>query len=132
MSQIGVFRAAPCDLHYIHYSGYMDSIRAQQAFAALSQGTRLECFRLLVRHEPEGLAAGQIAQVLAVPQNTMSAHLGILARAGLVKADRHGRSIVYRADIEGLRGLMLFLLKDCCSGTIDMEPLIAGLRACAP
>jgi DNA-binding transcriptional ArsR family regulator len=110
----------------------MDSIGAQQAFAALSQGTRLECFRLLVRHEPAGLAAGQIAQVLAVPQNTMSAHLGVLARAGLVKADRRGRSIVYRADIESLRGLILFLLKDCCGGTIDIEPLIAGLRACAP
>ncbi|MBN9529878.1 MAG: helix-turn-helix transcriptional regulator [Alphaproteobacteria bacterium] len=110
----------------------MDSIDAQQAFAALSQATRLECFRLLVRHEPTGLAAGQIAQALDVPQNTMSTHLGILARAELVRADRRGRSIVYRADIEGLRDLMLFLLKDCCGGTIDIEPLIAGLRACAP
>lgn len=109
----------------------MDSTDAQQAFAAFSQSTRLECFRLLVRHEPGGLPAGQIAQALAVPQNTMSAHLGVLARAGLVRAERRGRSIVYRADLEGLRGLMLFLLKDCCGGTVDVEPLIAGLRACA-
>src|SRR3546814_1566734 len=62
--------------------------------------TRLETFRLLVRHEPEGLAAGDIARSLDVPQNTMSAHLAILARAGLVRSERHSRSIIYRARSE--------------------------------
>ncbi len=50
----------------------MDPENAILALAALAQPTRLDVFRLLVQHEPEGLAAGDIAKMLAVPQNTMS------------------------------------------------------------
>ena len=53
----------------------MDPENVILALAALAQPTRLDVFRLLVKHEPEGLAAGDIAKVLAVPQNTMSSHL---------------------------------------------------------
>ncbi|TPE58922.1 helix-turn-helix transcriptional regulator, partial [Sandaracinobacter neustonicus] len=95
----------------------MDSENALSALAALSQQTRLDAFRLLVRHEPEGLPAGDIARHLDVPANTLSTHLAILARAGLVTSERHGRVIQYRADVDGLRALMLFLVKDCCAGS---------------
>lgn len=101
------------------------------ALAALAQTTRLETFRLLVRHEPEGLAAGDIANHLAVPANTMSAHLGVLSRAGLITAERRSRSIVYRADLDRLGDLVLFLLNDCCQGRADLcQPLIAQLSPC--
>ena len=69
----------------------MENELAIAALGALAHGTRLDVFRLLVRHEPDGLAAGEIARRLDVPQNTMSAHLGILARAGLVRSERHSR-----------------------------------------
>lgn len=109
----------------------MDSNSAIAAFGALAQPTRLDVFRLLVRREPDGLAAGEIARQLGVPQNTMSAHLGILARAGIVRAERHGRSIVYRADLDGLRALTLFLVKDCCAGSPELcAPLLAELAPC--
>ncbi|ODU22330.1 MAG: transcriptional regulator [Sphingomonas sp. SCN 67-18] len=109
----------------------MESESTILALSALAQSTRLDVFRLLVRHEPEGLAAGKIARQLDVPQNTMSAHLGILARAGLVKARRHSRSIVYRADLDALRTVTLFLVKDCCGGRSELcEPLIADLTPC--
>ena len=109
----------------------MDKDSAIVAFAALAQGTRLDVFRLLVRHEPEGLAAGEIARQLDVPQNTMSAHLGILARAGIVRAERQSRSIIYRADLDGLRALTLFLVKDCCAGSPELcVPLLAELTPC--
>ena len=98
---------------------------------ALSQTTRLDTFRLLVRHEPMGLPAGEIARELGVPQNTMSSHLGVLARAGLVQSERQSRSIIYRADLDGLRDVILFLLKDCCNGNAALcEPLIAELTPC--
>jgi DNA-binding transcriptional ArsR family regulator len=98
------------------------------ALGALAQGTRLEVFRLLVRHEPGGMAAGEIARQLGVPQNTMSAHLAILARAGIVRSERHSRSIIYRADLDGLRALTLFLVKDCCAGSPELcAPLLAEL-----
>jgi len=109
----------------------MEQSSAITALGALAQGTRLEVFRLLVRHEPEGMAAGEIARQLGVPQNTMSAHLGILARAGLVRSERHSRSIIYRADLDGLRDLTLFLIKNCCAGSSDLcAPLIAELTPC--
>ncbi|MEG3123607.1 ArsR/SmtB family transcription factor [Sphingomonas sp. GB1N7] len=109
----------------------MDEDTAITAFGALAQPTRLDTFRLLVRHEPDGLPAGQIAKLIDVPQNTMSAHLGILSRAGLIKSERQSRSIIYRADIDGLRDLTLFLIKDCCGGRAELcAPLIAELAPC--
>jgi DNA-binding transcriptional ArsR family regulator len=109
----------------------MESDQAMLAFAALSQGTRLDVFRLLVKHEPDGLAAGDIARQLGVPHNTMSVHLAVLARAGLISARRHSRSIVYRAALGQLRDLVSFLLKDCCAGRPEIcAPVIADLAAC--
>ena len=109
----------------------MESEDALTALAALGQPTRLEAFRLLVRHEPEGLAAGDLAQALAVPANTLSAHLNVLSHAGLVRGERRGRSIVYRADVERISGLVLYLLKDCCGGRADLcRPLAAELNPC--
>lgn len=113
----------------------MDNETTIAALAALAQGTRLDTFKLLVRHEPDGLPAGEVARELAVPHNTMSAHLAILARAGLVTGERHSRSIVYRANLDRLRDVTLYLLKDCCGGREELcAPLIAELTApcCVP
>lgn len=111
----------------------MDSTEAIVVLAALAQATQLDTFKLLVRHEPEGVPAGELARTMAIPQNTMSAHLAVLSRAGLVRGERHSRSIVYRADIERLRELTLFLVKDCCGGRPDLcAPLIADLSPCCP
>lgn len=111
----------------------MELSDALAALAALSQETRLAAFRHLVRHEPDGVAAGDLARHFAIPQNTLSAHLAVLGRAGLVSARRNGRSIAYRADLTRLRATILFLLKDCCGGRADIcAPLIAELSPCLP
>lgn len=71
--------------------------------------------------------------MLAVPQNTMSSHLGVLARAGLIRAERRSRLMIYRAEIAALRDLTLYLVKDCCGGRAELcEPLIADLTRCCP
>lgn len=109
----------------------MESTDAIVALAALAQSTRLEAYRLLVRHEPDGLPAGELARLLDVPQNTMSAHLATLSRAGLVEGERQSRSIIYRARLDQLRDLTLFLLKDCCGGDAELcAPIIAALTPC--
>lgn len=109
----------------------MDNDSAISALGALAQSTRLDAFRLLVRHAPEGLAAGEIARQLDVPQNTMSVHLATLARAGLIQSERRSRVINYRADLDQLKTLTLFLVKDCCGGRAELcEPLIAELIPC--
>jgi DNA-binding transcriptional ArsR family regulator len=107
----------------------MELENAILALAAIAQSTRLGVFRLLVRHEPEGLAAGDIAKALAVPQNTMSAHLAILARAGLVMSERKSRSIIYRANLEAFQGLTSFMVEDCCGSRAE---LCAPVAACKP
>jgi len=94
----------------------MDTIRATKALGALSQETRLETFRLLVRYGSAGMAAGDIARKLQVPHNTMSSHLSILVNAGLVGSRRDGRSIIYSVNFDGTRDLLSFLVEDCCRG----------------
>ncbi len=111
----------------------MDELSALAALAALSQATRLQTFRLLVGREPDGVPAGELARLIGVPQNTLSTHLSILANAGLVRGERHSRSIIYRADLARLRETILFLLKDCCGGRADLcAPLFADLSPCCP
>ncbi len=109
----------------------MESLDATNALGSLAQLTRLDVFRLLVRHEPNGLAAGEIARQLDVPANTMSTHLAILTRAGLTTSIRHSRSIIYRANLDALRTLMVFLAKDCCGGREELcAPLAEQLACC--
>jgi DNA-binding transcriptional ArsR family regulator len=109
----------------------MDIQLSVAALSALAQPTRLEVFRLLVRHEPGGLAAGEIAKQLNVPHNTMSTHLTILSRAGLVSSERKGRSIVYRVDLDMVRSFFVYLLKDCCDGRPELcQPLLDDLTPC--
>ncbi|WP_321326004.1 metalloregulator ArsR/SmtB family transcription factor [uncultured Parasphingorhabdus sp.] len=109
----------------------MDNKDALNAFAALSQVTRLNVFRLLVKTGEEGMLAGDISDALDVRQNTMSANLSILTQSGLVRNERQGRSIRYFADMNGVRGLLAFLMEDCCGGHLGLcQPVIDEI-ACA-
>ncbi|WP_225769596.1 helix-turn-helix transcriptional regulator [Inquilinus sp. Marseille-Q2685] len=83
---------------------------------ALSQETRLEIFRLLVKAGLDGMAAGEIARRLGAPQNTISTHLSTLEDAGLLRSKRAGRSIAYAADLRSMGDLIQFLVEDCCQG----------------
>ncbi len=94
----------------------MDSCAAIEAFAALAQETRLAVFQLLMREGPDGLVAGEIAQRLDVHPSTLSAHLNLLSRAGLLASKRRQRHIIYSVDINGTRQLLRFLTDDCCDG----------------
>jgi ArsR family transcriptional regulator len=107
--------------------------RALSALAALGQPTRLEIFRLLMRHQPSGLPAGTIAARLGCPHNTLSTHLAILARADLVRGTRAGRTIIYRADVTGMRSMIAYLVTDCCDGHPDLCDFAgaAGEPACS-
>ncbi|MCG6206280.1 metalloregulator ArsR/SmtB family transcription factor [Rhodopseudomonas sp. HC1] len=112
----------------------METQHALNALSALSQETRLAVFRMLVRREPDGVAAGDLAKAIGVPANSMSVHLGVLSHAGLVTSERRSRSIIYRANLARFRDLMLFMLKDCCDGRSEIcAPLIADLTTpCCP
>jgi ArsR family transcriptional regulator, arsenate/arsenite/antimonite-responsive transcriptional repressor / arsenate reductase (thioredoxin) len=91
-----------------------------EGLGSLAQPTRLAAFRHLLNSHPESLAAGEIARRCDVPHNTMSTHLSILTRAGLIVVERQGRAMNYRADVRGFRGLIKFLAHDCCNGRPEL------------
>jgi ArsR family transcriptional regulator len=90
------------------------------AFSALGQPKRLEAFQLLLKREPEGLHAGDLARIMDTPFNTMSAHMAILTRAKLVSSAKQGRFITYRVDISYFAKIMSFLFKGCCDGRLEL------------
>lgn len=109
----------------------METEAALAALSALAHPTRLEAFRLLVRHEPDGLSTGALVTASGLTQSTFSTHLAVLAKADLVTAEKQGRSQIQRASIATLRDLMIFLAKDCCQGRSELcEPLLAELTCC--
>ena len=108
----------------------MDELQAVFAFSALSQPTRLEVVRLLVKAGANGRLSGEIGDELGVRQNTMSANLNILARAGLIRNERQGRAVRYFADMDGIRRLLAFLLQDCCGGKPELCRTVLDQIAC--
>lgn len=102
---------------------------AVAALSALAQEHRLALFRLLVQAGKKGMAAGAIADALGVPNSSLSFHLAHLSRAGLIRQERQGRSLVYRADYEAMNGLIAFLMENCCGGAPCAPDLACGSTA---
>ena len=105
----------------------MDSAAAIAALGSLAQEHRLAIFRRLVQAGEDGLAAGAIAESLGVPNSSLSFHLAHLTRAGLIRQERRGRSLIYSADYAGMNALVGFLMENCCAGAG-----CAPDTACAP
>jgi ArsR family transcriptional regulator, arsenate/arsenite/antimonite-responsive transcriptional repressor / arsenate reductase (thioredoxin) len=109
----------------------MDASIAIATFGALAQPTRLAAVRRLLAAWPDALPSGELARLCGTPPTTLSDHLAILARAGLVRAERAGRTINYRAEAATLRQLMAFLARDCCGDRRDLCGGFAGVAAAA-
>ncbi|NUM52012.1 MAG: helix-turn-helix transcriptional regulator [Candidatus Hydrogenedentes bacterium] len=103
---------------------------ALDALSSLAQETRLRIYRTLVRTGPDGLTAGEIADALGVPAPTLSFHLAHLARAGMVRCRRDGRSLIYSVHVEGMRALLQFLTEDCCRGKPELCGRLVANAAC--
>lgn len=96
----------------------MDQNAALDAFSALAHPTRLAVFRFLVGRVPEDVPALAIAEQLKAKPSTLSGHLAILRRAGLLTSVRQQREIRYSANLEAVNSLVGFLLADCCGGRV--------------
>jgi ArsR family transcriptional regulator, arsenate/arsenite/antimonite-responsive transcriptional repressor len=99
----------------------MNESQALIAFAALSQGTRLQVVRYLVKAGREGVAAGALAEGLGISPSNLSFHLKELDRAGIIVARREARSIIYTVNFDSLSGLIQFLMEDCCAGLAEVR-----------
>ena len=107
----------------------MEKDEAIRALGALAHPGRLDVFRLLVQAGPDGMAAGDIARATHSPLSSLSANLSILSNAGLIASRRDGRSIIYRAAYEQMRGLLGFLMEDCCAGNPAICAPLAALAS---
>lgn len=108
----------------------MNEPDAVAAFGALAHEHRLKVFRLLIRRGPEGMPAGDVASELQIPPSSLSFHLGQLQRAGLIRARRNRRQIIYAADLDGMRRLLAFLTDDCCDGNPEIcAQLMPAMRS---
>jgi DNA-binding transcriptional ArsR family regulator len=107
----------------------MEKSAAVAALAALAQDNRLDAFRLLVEAGPDGLPAGQIAERLGLPPNTLTFHFDRLRAAGLVTVRREGRSMIYAARFETMNALLGYLTENCCGGKPEA---CAPQRSCEP
>ena len=94
----------------------MDKQNAATIFESLSSAVRLDVFRLLVKHAPTGLVAGEIAAALQLPPTNLSFHLKAMTHAGLVHVTQEGRFQRYRANLSVMQALIDFLTAECCAG----------------
>ncbi len=110
----------------------MDQPLAIDAFGALAHEARIAVFRLLVQRGPDGTPAMELGRLLDLKPSTLSGHLGVLKRAGLVTTRRRHREILYAPDLGAVNALVTFLLQDCCGGDdaacvgIDVAGLCKG------
>lgn len=124
-------RSEACIQPYFYYRGNMELRDAVSSLSALAHEGRLEIFQLLVRAGSDGMAAGEIGRQVGALPNTLSANLNLLSRAGLIVSRRDGRSIIYSAQYDRMRGLLGFLVEDCCNGAPEIcAPLADLARAC--
>lgn len=97
----------------------MQSTHASKLFEALSSDVRLDLFRLLVKHAPDGLVQGDIARELDIPASNLSFHLKTIVQSGLVDVEREGRYMRYKANIALMLEVIAYLTAECCSGKPD-------------
>jgi DNA-binding transcriptional ArsR family regulator len=83
-----------------------------EAFKALAHLTRLQVFFFLVRAGRE-VPAGEIQAAVEVPGPTLSHHLDLLRRAGLVQSRKHERYVYYAVRRDTATTLVR-LLTACC------------------
>ena len=100
----------------------MHAGQAIGALGALAQEHRLQLFRLLIQAGSDGMAAGELARAINIPNSSLSFHLGHLHRVGLIEQRRAGRSLIYSADYRAMDRLVAYLMENCCGGA-DCAPV---------
>lgn len=98
----------------------MQSADAVLTFEALSSPIRLALFRLLMRHMPDGMVAGELAAALGISATNLSFHLKTLSHAGLIAATPEGRFLRYHAQVERMNAVVSFLTDECCQGNPEL------------
>jgi ArsR family transcriptional regulator, arsenate/arsenite/antimonite-responsive transcriptional repressor len=96
---------------------------AARCLSELGHPHRLQIFRLLIKAGEGGLSVGEIQSELRIPKSTLAHHIAQLVSAGLMTQAREGRIQRCRVDALRGRGLLQFLVEDCCEGLPELAEL---------
>ena len=88
---------------------------AASRLEALGNPTRLRIYRTLVKAGDPGLSVGKLQARLGVPASTLSHHLKTLMIVGLITQERDATTLICRASYPAMRGLVGFLVDECCT-----------------
>jgi DNA-binding transcriptional ArsR family regulator len=86
---------------------------------ALGNPTRLKIYRALVRAGAAGLAVGRLQDKLKIAPSTLSHHIKTLVVVGLVNQVRDATTLVCHANYDVMRGLVDFLVSECCTDAAE-------------
>lgn len=82
---------------------------------ALGNPTRLRIYRALVKAGDAGLAVGRLQAKLDIAPSTLSHHLKTMLIVGLVQQERQSTTLICRANYDGMRALVGYLVSECCA-----------------
>ncbi|MCK0716181.1 ArsR/SmtB family transcription factor [Chromohalobacter sarecensis] len=94
----------------------MDHERVAASLAELGNSHRLSVFRFLVKAGYGGASVGEIQKALGIPASTLSHHLARMAKVGLIRQEKHSRTIVCIPEYQHLENVIDFLREECCEG----------------
>lgn len=105
---------------------------AASRLEALGNPTRLKIYRALVRAGQEGMPVGRLQERLSIPGSTLSHHLKALVAVGLVTQTREGSTLHCHTNYRVMRGLIEYMVEQCCTegtcsadGPIKLPPVAA-------
>lgn len=98
-----------------------DFLKFADRLAALGAEPRLRIICHLLRAHPKGMVAGEIQSELGMQPSAVSHHLEKLRNENLVRVQRQGTFLRYRANPEILEELLGFLLSQCCAGSCAVK-----------
>lgn len=88
---------------------------------ALGNPTRLKIYRALVRAGEAGMSVGKLQIKLELAASTLSHHLKSLLAVGLISQERHATTLICRANYDVMRGIVDFLVAECCADVACTE-----------
>ncbi|CCW29485.1 winged helix-turn-helix domain-containing protein [Xenorhabdus nematophila] len=98
--------------------------KVAESLAELGNTHRLAIFRFLVKAGHQGASVGEIQKYLEIPASTLSHHLSRMVKVGLIRQEKHSRTIVCIPEYKHLENLINFLQEECCVG-ISVEHFTA-------
>lgn len=109
-------------------SGFSDS-QLNLAFAALASPTRRAILRVL---EGNSLCVSDIVDHFQLSQPTISKHLSVLRKAGLVTDQRSGQQVFYRLDMPMLKDLVFEFLDSFDQSRRQLRSLARAIATAPP